>query len=707
MNKMLSGAAVRARLLTELASKLWFTSKRVVVRRGFQKCETPSLAMIASLVLSALGSPVAAQGCVGTLGPCFQALGFLDPLDSSISTVISPDGSVVVGDNFVNGSSSQGFRWIAGTMSGLGFAGCASNCGSDASGANEQGIISGSVTIMSLSHPYSWTNGVATPLGLLPGGTTSYTEAIAAQANVIVGYGDPGIQAIVWENGVTTALPPLSTSVSTSYALGISGDGHVIVGSSDYDPNDPSNPRAVVWQGTTISSLAFLNSFDTGSFAVAANADGSVIVGASGTLDPRSLTPVRWVNGVPSSLGANDFTPSATDATGLVVSGGAAPNGVPAAIRWTPADGSQSIQSLLMAAGIDTTGWIFSNAAVNGNGRMFAGYGMDPTGHDQAFVARIPLPASVVTMHTHDFSGEGKSDLLWQGSTSGTPSPTFPVALWTMNGPQVVQSAGIGTLPSNLAIIGQRDFNGDGYADILWRDSGGNLSMWFMSGTQVSAAVVVGDVPNNWAVQGTGDLNGDGKGDLLWRDSATGAVAVWFMDGGNVLATTNFGVIPSSWTIVADDNRGDVLWQDSSGNLAIWQINGTQVVRSAGLGNVPPRSGWAVAGIGDFNSDGFIDILWRNVTGVVSIWFSNTNANQNNLPYIAYASSLGSVPTNFNIMQTGDYNGDGASDILWQDNHGNISIWFLAACGNVACVSSSAGVGNVGGSWTLQSLNAE
>jgi FG-GAP-like repeat len=136
-------------------------------------------------------------------------------------------------------------------------------------------------------------------------------------------------------------------------------------------------------------------------------------------------------------------------------------------------------------------------------------------------------------------------------------------------------------------------------------------------------------------------------------------------------------------------------------------------VQSASLGSVPPDSGWSIAGIGDFNGDGFIDLLWSNANPwsggnrAVAIWFSNVNAAQNNLPYIANSTSLGLVPSSFNIVQTGDYNGDGTSDILWQDNQGNLSIWFLAACGNVACVSSSAAIGNVGGGWTLQALNAE
>jgi probable HAF family extracellular repeat protein len=712
MNKLPLETARGARLVVE--SALASESKRVVSRRGSWRRQALSFVVIAALILLALGRPAAAQGCVGTLGPCFQALGFLAPISPySTSRAISPDGSVVLGVSmYTGGGFYEGFRWAAGTMSGLGFPGCSNSCESYATGINQQGIISGYDFTLTLpvSQPYSWTNGVWTALPLLPGGDGASTAAIAAQTNVIVGNGRPGVQAVAWQNGVATALPSLPISVPVAVAYGVSGNGQVVVGESSYDQYNLGNTKAVMWQGNIITPLNFLSGSDTFGTALAANADGSVILGRSGVLATNSIAAVRWVNGIPTGLG-DALDPTAIDATGLVISGGATSLDAPAAYRWTPADGIQSLQSLLTAAGVDTTGWNFESTLVNGNGRVFAGYGTDTNGHTQAFVARVPLPTSLVTMHTHDFSGEGKSDLLWQGPTSVRSASTFPVAVWTMNGAQVVQSAAIGPLPSNWAITGQRDFNGDGYADILWRDSSGNLAIWFMNGTQVSSSVALGSVPNNWAVFGTGDLNGDGKGDLLWRDSVTGTVAVWFMDGGNVLATASFGSVPSSWTIVADDNRGDILWQDGSGNIAIWQIDGTQLVRSAGLGNVPP--GWLIAGIGDFNGDGYIDILLRNVNprsispGAVSIWFSNVNVAQNNSPYIAYATSLGSVPTSFTIVQTGDYNGDRVSDILWQDHEGNLSIWFLTACGNVACVSTSAVVGKGGAGWTIQSLNVE
>jgi hypothetical protein len=61
------------------------------------------------------------------------------------------------------------------------------------------------------------------------------------------------------------------------------------------------------------------------------------------------------------------------------------------------------------------------------------------------------------------------------------------------------------------------------------------------------------------------------------------------------------------------------------------------------------------------------------------------------------------VPTTYTIVQTGDYNGDGMSDIVWMDGSGNVSIWFM----NSTTVASTASVGNVGMGWQLQSLNAE
>ena len=92
-----------------------------------------------------------------------------------------------------------------------------------------------------------------------------------------------------------------------------------------------------------------------------------------------------------------------------------------------------------------------------------------------------------------------------------------------------------------------------------------------------------------------------------------------------------------------------------------------------GGGPVTPTPGpvFRAVGTGDFNGAGNSDILWQNRnTGQASIW------------EMSGSTLLGGGPVTPNpgpawhAVGTGDFNGDGKSDILWQNtNTGQASIW--------------------------------
>jgi FG-GAP-like repeat len=75
------------------------------------------------------------------------------------------------------------------------------------------------------------------------------------------------------------------------------------------------------------------------------------------------------------------------------------------------------------------------------------------------------------------------------------------------------------------------------------------------------------------------------------------------------------------------DGHSDILFQNaSSGQLSIWEMNGTNVI-GGGAVSANPGPSWKAIGTGDFNDDGHFDILFQNTSsGQVSIWEMSGNS---------------------------------------------------------------------------------
>ena len=147
-----------------------------------------------------------------------------------------------------------------------------------------------------------------------------------------------------------------------------------------------------------------------------------------------------------------------------------------------------------------------------------------------------------------DFNGDGKADILWRNSTTGANT------IWLMNGAVISSGATFATVVDpNWGIAGLGDFNGDGKSDILWRNrSTGENTIWLMNGAAISSAAMFATVTDlNWSVAGTVDFDGDGKSDILWRNGATGDNSIWLMNGATTLTGSSIGAVQgSAWSIV-------------------------------------------------------------------------------------------------------------------------------------------------------------
>ncbi len=278
-----------------------------------------------------------------------------------------------------------------------------------------------------------------------------------------------------------------------------------------------------------------------------------------------------------------------------------------------------------------------------------------------------------------DYNNDGKSDILWKNTTTGA------LYLDQIDGTGI-QSEGlvIPAAPAGWTLKdANADYNGDGNADLLWfNPSSNSLYAYLMDGTRIlSEGLIAQNVPAGWAILETkGDYNGDGKADILWKNSNNNATYIYLMNG---LAIQGEGYerlgIGAGWD-VADgksdyngDGKSDILWKhQSSGELYLDQVSDTGILAEGALGT-PVPAGWNLLGDNlaprpvtrpqgtDLNGDGKTDILLQNTsTGALYSYQMNGTAIQTQ-GYI-----IDSAPAGWSVQETkADYNGDGKSDILW------------------------------------------
>ena len=182
-----------------------------------------------------VGGTMTGLGCPTLPVACFQ----------NSASGVSADGAVVVGTALESGSlSGAAWRWVGGAYNV--FLGPANNISANANAVTPDGtiVVGGVVPGQGLtSQAYIWnsTTNTFTYLGQLPGGNSSVATAVSADGSVVVGYGYDSSehqQGWIWTaangmqplNAVLTALNVNVSGWALSTPAGISADGTVVVG---------------------------------------------------------------------------------------------------------------------------------------------------------------------------------------------------------------------------------------------------------------------------------------------------------------------------------------------------------------------------------------------------------------------------------------------------------------------------------------------
>jgi hypothetical protein len=211
-------------------------------------------------------------------------------------------------------------------------------------------------------------------------------------------------------------------------------------------------------------------------------------------------------------------------------------------------------------------------------------------------------------------------------------------------------------------------------ADVLiaWRDLGFRATDSSPSGVR---AQFLTTTAFDYDSAGIGDLNGDGRVDVLFQND-TGDVAVWQTNGnGAVSAITDLGQRPAGYLIDGTGNFNstpgdDILLRSSGGTLAIWPTAGIATGAPIVIGNAPNT--YHNAGVGDFTGDGQEDLLFRHDTGQIVSWAVANNG------LAAAPKVLGATSLTYHIVGIDDFTGDHQADILFRNDDGTIAVWQVA-----------------------------
>jgi len=307
-----------------------------------------------------------------------------------------------------------------------------------------------------------------------------------------------------------------------------------------------------------------------------------------------------------------------------------------------------------------------------------------------------------VPNHSNGQSNEGRVDV-YHGSSSGLPSEPD----WSFESDLV--DAGFG---GQVASAG--DVNGDGYGDLIvgargytnGESSEGRAYVFFGSPHGLSETpgwTFESDFVNaglGGAVAGAGDVNGDGFADIIvgapgyanghyeegaaygFQGSATGLPEVpnWFIETNR--QWTGYGFSVAAIGDVNGDGYGDVIVgaprdsnpESSEGRAYIYHGS------SSGLSTIADRVlernqassafGWAVAGAGDVNGDGFADVVVGAPdypSGALQLGraelFLGSPVGVGAQPAWSIVGPAGPAQVGHSVANLGDHNGDGFSDV--------------------------------------------
>jgi len=223
------------------------------------------------------------------------------------------------------------------------------------------------------------------------------------------------------------------------------------------------------------------------------------------------------------------------------------------------------------------------------------------------------------------------------------------------------------TCPRFLEIVLTPDMTGDGRADIVAIDWDGKLILFPQkpggNPYPLDSGITIGTGFRNWNLVAPGDFNGDGFADLIGRNTVTGELALFPGKLNGVRAAVAIGKGWAQYRLIApgdlnNDGNPDLLGISPDGKLYFYPGDGHGGFSASKIQVGKGWSDFTLLPAGDFDGDGNVDILGIGPEGNLYFYPGLGSG------YFGSRQKVGHGWSGFEASSGVDFTGDGIPDMI-------------------------------------------